>query len=133
MNARYLIALALLASAPALAAPTHTTGSPIALGERTELAPGIEVVPLAVIEDSRCPVTVDCMWAGRLVLAAQVHDGPNVIPVRLTLGSPYPIADGQLILTAATPEKRETAIAPQDYRFSFVFHKLRKTEVRIVE
>ena len=36
---------------------------------------GLGVRPLAVLEDSRCPATVHCVWAGRLRVRAEVTGG----------------------------------------------------------
>ncbi len=121
MKTRYLLALALTASGSAIVAETRAFAPAVALGEHSRVAPGIEIEPLAVIEDSRCPITVDCITAGRLVLAANVHHGTKVTAVRLTLGSPHPIAGGELVLSGVSPAKPEALIPPQNYRFSFDF------------
>lgn len=36
------------------------------IGETADLGHGLRVRPLEVVEDSRCPGDVDCVWAGRL-------------------------------------------------------------------
>ena len=52
------------------------------IGETADLGGGLTVRPLEVIEDSRCPANVTCVWAGRLRLRAQVSG----VVRELTLG-----------------------------------------------
>ena len=112
------VAIALAACAtvpPAEAGPTAGLG-------QIAYANGLRVRPLEVVEDSRCPALVRCVWAGRLVLRAEVIGG-NWQQVRnLELGQPQPIADGALTLIAAEPQKAAPGeIDPRAYRFTFRF------------
>lgn len=43
------------------------------IGETADLDGGLRVRPLEVLEDSRCPSNVDCVWAGRLRLRLAVE------------------------------------------------------------
>ena len=64
----------------------------------------ITVRPIAVIEDSRCPSDVQCVWAGRMRLRAAVS---GVGEAELILGQPFALPGGStLILVAATPARR---------------------------
>lgn len=75
-----------------------------------------------LIEDSRCPVDVNCVRAGDVRIAVTVIGGSQNWPLELTLGKPMQVADGTLTLLSVTPAKRSaTAIQPQDYRFTFDF------------
>lgn len=75
-----------------------------------------------VIEDSRCPVDTQCVWAGRLVVRATVLGGGWSRQIDLTLGTPVNVADGQLTLVAATPEPRSGQSSKAlPYRFTFQF------------
>ena len=76
-----------------------------------------------VIEDSRCPVDVQCVWAGRLVVRATVMGGGWSRQIDLTLGMPVNVADGALTLVAASPAQRVDARPAKDsaYRFTFAF------------
>ena len=70
------------------------------IGEAARLG-DLVVRPLAVIEDSRCPRDVTCVWAGRLRLRAAVGG----VPAELTLGEPFALSrGGTLTLIAALPE-----------------------------
>jgi hypothetical protein len=65
---------------------------------------GVSVRPIAVVEDSRCPADVACVWAGRLRLRAAVS---GVGETELILGQPLALPDGgSLILVAAMPAPR---------------------------
>lgn len=83
---------------------------------------GPTVRPLAIVEDSRCPADVVCVWAGRLIVRVEVGTGPGTREMALTLGEPVPVADGALTLTEVTPARRHTQpVKPGDYRFTFAF------------
>jgi hypothetical protein len=84
---------------------------------------GPRVTPLAVIEDSRCPMNVRCVWAGRVRVSVRIDLGSGSQVRELTQGKPVPIADGTLELVAVQPDRRTEAkpIAAGDYRFGFRF------------
>lgn len=80
------------------------------------------MTPLAVLEDSRCPKGVQCVWAGRLRLKVRVHLGARDELHELTLSKPMHVADGSLELVEALPEKiAGKPIKPASYRFGFRF------------
>lgn len=71
------------------------------LGETARLG-DISVRPLAVVEDSRCPHDVQCVWAGRLRLRVSIS-GVAGEP-ELTLGQGFALPrGGTLTLVAAAP------------------------------
>lgn len=114
-----LITVALSACAAAPLAPVSDATA--AFGE-TAAIDGIRVRPLSLIEDSRCPAEVTCVWAGRVVIRAEISGGNWRTDHELTLGQPIPIADGELTLASAKPAKRKPVpIEPRDYRFIFTF------------
>lgn len=84
---------------------------------------GPRVMPLAVIEDSRCPENVRCVWAGRVRITARIITGRGPEKHEMTLGQPIQVADGALLLGDVQPgrKKNEAAVAPGDYRFGFRF------------
>lgn len=113
-----LIALALLAGSPA---PARATEGPVRIGQ-TALVGGPKVTPLAVLEDSRCPSKVVCVWAGRVTARVRVTGGAWSRTMNLTLGQPQPVADGIITLTRVTPARpRRGEVKSRDYRFTFVF------------
>lgn len=95
--------------------PGHAYGG---LNETIRLG-DLTIKPLEVIEDSRCPVDVDCAWSGRLVMRAEVSgvSGPA------TLSSIEPFAlpgGGTLVLASVWPDNYRQSSGPREpYRFGF--------------
>lgn len=115
-----LLAAALLGGCAATGAQTPHQGA-VRLGQ-TAYVDGPKVRPIRVIEDSRCPANVRCVWAGRVVLLAAVITGPGTREMELTLGKPAPVADGMLTLVSVTPDRYTNAKRkPAAYRFAFEF------------
>lgn len=69
------------------------------VGQSADLGGGLVVRPIRVIEDSRCPNNVQCIWAGRLRLLADVSGAE----VELTLGEPGATPRGSVTLAVASP------------------------------
>ena len=111
------IAMTVLAPIGANAAPTRDHAT--ARSGQTVLIHNLAVTPLRLLEDSRCPRKLACIWAGRLRLAVSVDR-----PMReFTLGEPIRVAAGQLKLAAAAPDRLTVGhnIPPRAYRFAFEF------------
>ena len=90
---------------------------------RSPTPTGFSVRPLEVVEDSRCPANVRCVWAGRIVVRSEVIGGSWRRTLDLELGKPQQIADGALTLM---PRYRQKAVPgakidPRAYRFTFDF------------
>lgn len=112
------LAMAMLAMLAGCVAPAAAPGAPadeagagagapgvvtVRLGETARLG-GLSVRPVAVVEDSRCPSDVQCVWAGRLRLRAAVS---GVGETELILGQALALpGGGSLILIAAAPAPR---------------------------
>lgn len=114
---------------PLLLAACATTGSamgqfpegPARIGETVHVD-GPTVRPLAIVEDSRCPTDVVCVWAGRVVIRAEVGTGRGKRVMTLESGKPVEVADGMLTLRDVRPGKRQgQTLKPGDYRFIFEF------------
>ena len=122
------LSLAACATTAQHAPPVDTPSAPEgtdgwqAIGERGEFGPVI--IPLRVIEDSRCPINARCVWAGRLVVETEIllRGGAESLTVPMTMGEPVPVADGAATLVAVWPEQ-ETGhtIAASEYRFAYRF------------
>lgn len=112
-----LLAVSLLAPVAADAAPLRDRAM-AHIGETVRVH-GMQVTPLRVLEDSRCPQNVSCIWAGQVRLAVRI-DG---VFRELTLGKPISVSGGQLQLAAVAPEIRSVGhrIPPRSYRFGFEF------------
>ena len=116
MLAPLAFALAACASVPPAAA-----GPTAGLGQYAEVY-GLRIRPVRVIEDSRCPLDVRCVWAGRLVVETEVSGSAPYQLHQLELGKPRAIAGagGTVTLVAAEPGKTAgAAIPPGAYRFTF--------------
>ena len=99
----------------------------VAIGEPQEAGQhegDLVVTPLAVLEDSRCPIEAECVWAGRLRLNAQLQLGHEIITVELDSGNPMKINGGTLRIAEIASESsvQLAPIQPSDYSFGFVFN-----------
>ncbi len=86
---------------------------------------GESIRPLELIEDSRCPVGVNCIWAGTVKIKVVFMTKTGDINATLTLGEPFDTKTQRVTLTGVTPVKNAgDEIAPGDYRFTFEFTRL---------
>lgn len=120
-----LTAFALLAPAALAGCVTYNVRSDgiarAALGE-TVYVDGPKVTPLEVLEDSRCPINVRCVWAGQVRLKVRVHLGARDEVRELTSGKPVQVADGSLELIEVQPDRvAGEPLDPAEYRFGFRF------------
>jgi hypothetical protein len=115
-----LLALLALASCASVPQRDYANGPTAPLNEVATLD-GITVRPLAVIEDSRCPASVQCVWAGRVRISAEVSgEGTR----ELTLGESLTLSGGTLTLVDVRPSKRTPEpISPREYEFTFTFQR----------
>lgn len=118
--------LALLALAACATVPPASAGPSAAIGG-TATVGGLQVRPLELLEDSRCPALVRCVWAGQVRLLVDVMRGNGAHQQReLTLGQPQNIDWGHLTLTDVQPPKLTPgATDPATYRFIFRFEPAR--------
>ena len=84
---------------------------------------GPKVTPLAVLEDSRCPLRTQCVWAGQVRLLIRVQTGQGYRNEEITSGKPSRIMDGLLKLVETKPDRVAGAapIDTSDYVFGFRF------------
>lgn len=121
MSARRPVILVALALAVSACAASPVIDGPVGIGQ-TAVIGGPRVRPDRVVEDSRCPIGVTCVWPGRVVLRATVSGGSWSKPMDLILGVPADVADGKLTLVSVTParKKGETARSiPSRFAFKF--------------
>ena len=127
-NARPLAALSIGAALTLSACATTGSatplpdGSDVALGQRAYVD-GPIVQPVAILEDSRCPMNARCVWAGRVrVQMLWIRGNGEKQPFEVTLGEATPLADGSITLEAVRPDKMTNVeLKPEDYRFAFRF------------
>lgn len=92
------------------------------VNETLEVGP-VRVMPLAVLEDSRCAVGTQCVWAGRVRIRAQVTDAAGTTSSQeMASGTPLAVSGGNLTLVEVYPDKRkDSTLYPEEYRFGFRF------------
>lgn len=117
-----LSAIALVACATPKELPGCRNHECIALGERQVLMTGVAVTPLSVVEDSRCAIEVDCVWAGRVLVQTQIELKHEVVTVALDSSGRLHINAGMLSIAEIAPDKSiNWQIEPENYRFAFTF------------
>ncbi len=115
------ILLVALGTATAGCAFTRPFEGPVRFGQIAFVG-GPRVRPDRVVEDSRCPLGVDCVRAGRMILQVTVLGGGWSRKFDLEIGKTVHVADGTLALVAATPPRRSRdPVRGSAYRFAFEF------------
>ncbi|QGN53422.1 hypothetical protein [Novosphingobium sp. Gsoil 351] len=122
-NALLLLApLALASCATVPVDPHNGNGLTYARFGQTVNVGGPRVTPLKVLADSRCPMNVQCVWAGEVRLSVRIATGAGTATREIVSGKPLAVADGTLTLADVQPPRRTDAIfAPSQYRFGFRF------------
>lgn len=93
--------------------------SPVGLGQAVKVG-DLAVTPIAVVEDSRCPINARCFWAGRLIVRTQIDGAGWRDTTDITLGESYGTHGTVVALVSGEPGKvsqRETQ--PHEYRFVY--------------
>ncbi len=122
--ALFLMGLAACAVIPDTASPETVAvpqGTPVALGQAVQVGT-VVATPMAVVEDSRCPINARCVWAGRLVVKTRIDGAGWRDTADLTLGEPWSTHDVGIALTSGEPgrmagEGQETPASA--YRFTY--------------
>lgn len=80
----------------------------------------LALTPTALVEDSRCPTNVHCVWAGRVVVRVRI-DGPGWRETKLLeLGKSIDVRRHRIAFTSAVPERTAGEAPPATaYRFGF--------------
>ena len=117
MTRALIAAMLMLTTAPAGAASNTSVAG---LGETVRLG-ALRVTPVSIVEDSRCPRLVTCVWRGRLRIRALVRGTGQVT---LDNGVPVRVASGRLTLVDAVPlSQRGKVPPPRAYRFRLRFER----------
>jgi hypothetical protein len=115
------------AACPATQTPPVSSSGPItvtvSLGQQ---AGGLRatITPLEVLEDSRCPVNANCIWAGTVRLRVSIASGSGASQDTIVLNTPITTESHVITLTEVGPQ----AIAgeekdPSKYKFTFTISK----------
>jgi hypothetical protein len=95
------------------------TSTPIAIGARATVR-GTTIGVLELVEDSRCPVDVQCVWAGTVRVRASINDSA-VDTYIFNLSEQQVVGNARITLVSVLPEKKNSAknLTLGDYRFVF--------------
>ncbi|MGE3691317.1 MAG: hypothetical protein AB7F98_08050 [Novosphingobium sp.] len=120
-----LAALTLAAgvSSPAAAATPLPPLTYARLGQTVTIG-GYRVTPIAVLEDSRCPAMVTCVWSGQVRLSLRVAAirGRERFNGEMTSMQPLQLRRGALQIRITQPQNtRAGSPRPAQYRFGFQF------------
>ncbi len=112
-------ACAIVPDTPRVGREAAAQGTAVALNQPVWLGEVI-VTPLQVLEDSRCPVDAQCVWAGKLTVSTRITATHWQQTAPMTLGEPYSVMNRELVLVSATPAPTsQNQVAQGDYRFLF--------------
>ena len=123
---RILLALAPFALAACATAPgpgPDADGIARAGLNRRVYVDGLYVTPIAVVEDSRCPLGARCVSAGRTRVLVRIDLGSGYEIRELCSDAPLQVADGTLSLVEVEPGlvAGEQPGRDNPYRFGFRF------------
>ena len=94
-------------------------GQPVGLGETVHVG-GLIAAPRRVTEDSRCPLDVQCIQAGRVVVTTRLDGQGWSETVPLTLDEAYLTHGTTVTLVSVRPDKYSDRDTPRaEYRFIF--------------
>lgn len=82
---------------------------------------GVNIMPIEVVEDSRCPSDVNCIQAGTVRLEALVSDSLGEATKIFTLGQATTTASYEITLSRVSPERVSAATVPADDEYVFYF------------
>ena len=122
MKAALFLALLALGAMPASASEPDSISGEVALGEKLLLG-SIQVRPLRVIEDKRCPTEATCRGPHRIIVRTEIR-GQSTNKVRdFEIGHIRQVEQGSsLTLAAVTPAPAAgKTIESAAYRFTFEF------------
>lgn len=122
-------ALALLLTVTLAACQSTSAPAPHAasLNQEIQLAPGeqaaysqqgLSVEFVRVVDDSRCPSDVTCVWAGEIKVQLSTRiKAAEAVQHEITAGQPATVGDFRLIVVQVQPEPISTRpISPEEYR-----------------
>lgn len=89
----------------------------------------ISIKPTEVVEDSRCPVNVNCIWAGTLKVKLDVLSGLGASNPTIELGGLITTEAEEIKLISVSPEKMREETLPSDYEFVFEVSKMGQTPI----
>ena len=91
-------------------ASVHT----LALGQTGDFGP-VNLTPINVDEDSRCPVGTQCIWAGQVRVKVLVEPAGADHSVFAVMGQPLAVDGGTLLIEQVTPARTSTRQVPPNH------------------
>ncbi|MBX4216127.1 hypothetical protein KW797_04225, partial [Candidatus Parcubacteria bacterium] len=85
--------------------------------------------PLEVVEDSRCPESVVCVWQGTVKVRTRIVSAWGERALVFELGKPLDTALERITLTGVLPEKTAPGLPQGGYRFTFTVEKSAGMEI----
>lgn len=105
-------------STPAASATVET-----AIGKSIHVL-NVDILPLEVTQDSRCPVDVECIWAGTVEVKGTIHSALGTSNVVFKLGTAITTEAESITLLSVQPVPHQgITIAPAEYKFIFEVKK----------
>ncbi len=86
-------------------------------------ASDISITPIKIISDSRCPLDVQCIWAGTVEVQAQVESSIENREYIFKLNEHQTFGDYLITLIEFAPAKTSGTIPDSSYRFTFEIKK----------
>jgi hypothetical protein len=104
---------------PVTPTPTPSSSGVISLAE-TKTINGVTLKPLAVVEESRCPQGVQCIWAGTVRVRTQISTNGVSTTTVIELGKSVIVSSKGITLASVTPGPvAGIPVKSGDYRFVF--------------
>lgn len=102
--------------------PVETTQKiTVSFNQRVELIDGVAITPFKIVEDSRCPIDVQCIQAGTVKISVRLEEGKKEVSSLMELAKPIQFANKQLELVIVRPiKKAKESIKDSDYVFDFL-------------
>lgn len=101
-------------------APVQEIETNLAMINQKILNNSIHINPTEVVEDSRCPTDLNCMWKGVIRIKVKLDNGKVSQVSELSLGNTVVFSEKRISLIDVTPSPNSTrTILPGDYRFKF--------------
>lgn len=123
----YLVPILLLAALVACRSAGSPAPHAASLNQEIQLAPkeqavyeqqGLTVEFIRVVDDSRCPTDVTCIWAGevKVQLSTRMHTAEPV-QHEITAGQHATVGEWRVVVVRVQPERTSTRqISPEEYR-----------------
>lgn len=91
---------------------------------------GLLVTPVSVVEDSRCPASVQCIQAGTVRVKVEIKSALGVATKTMKVGDYVTTEAEKITFVSVAPEKRDTNEIPSSaYRFTVKVEKRTVSEV----